>query len=456
MAFYRLINRDKLGKSYARAYPNDDDVYNFSAVMAEVSGRLPFRLFFGWFVLASTFIILFFNMGARMSIGVIFKPMMAEFGWGRSSVSLAFFLNMTLFALSLTVAGRFYDRYGPKWLIIVSTVITSVGFISIAFVNSYGQYLICYGVITPIGLGGTSVPLVAALISKWFEKRRGLAISLALSGASIGQFVLVPLITVLVLNHGWRPTYFGFGLTMLVVNIALVLLVIKGDPADLGLSPFGHAKINDPAEPADYKPPNSNPGDMGLKEAMRTYSFWFFVVVMFICGSGDFLVTTHLIPFVTDKGVSPITAGNMLAWLGLMSLPGMLVAGPASDRIGNKTPIALAFAIRVLVFILIIRYQSTASFYLFALVFGFTLLITAPLTATLAGKLYGFSHVGVLAGFITTIHHLGGGFWAYLGGATFDATQSYDTIFIYSAIAAGVSFVFTLLIKEKRHHHGAV
>ncbi len=410
-----------------------------------------FNLFYGWYILASSFVILFFNAGARFSFGVMFKPMITEFGWNRSSISLAFFLNMTLFALSLTVVGRFYDRYGPKWVILISTILLSGGYTLISRIDSLWEFFISYGIFAAIGLGGTSVPLIAALMSKWFEKWRGLAISLALSGNSLGHFALVPLFTILVLRHGWRASYLCMGLLMLVVNITLVLLVIKGDPDDLGKRPYGAGDRGKIEGEETQISSGGNIQDLSLGGAMRTRSFWFFLIAMFICGTGDFLITTHLIPFVTDYGISPTTAGNMLAWYGLMSLAGIMVAGPVSDLMGNKIPIAVTFLLRVLSFLLILKYQNLASFYTFTLTFGFTHLITAPLTATLVGRLYGFSHVGLISGFITTVHHSAGGFWAYVGGLIFDQTGSYRLAFILSAIMALAAFCSTILITEKRH-----
>jgi MFS family permease len=181
-------------------------------------------LFYGWYIVASSFIILFFNAGARFSFGVMFKPMIADFGWSRGSLSLVFFLNMAFYAFSLIVAGRLYDRYGPKWVICISTVFVSTGFILSAFINSLWQFFFFYGVVAAMGLGGPSVSLMAAITSKWFEKLRGLAISIALSGSSLGQFALVPLITIVTLRHGWRVSYFSIGLIMLVVKSSLQCL----------------------------------------------------------------------------------------------------------------------------------------------------------------------------------------------------------------------------------------
>lgn len=407
------------------------------------------RIFYGWYVLGAAFLILFFNAGARNSLGVIFKPMIADFGWNRSAISLAYFLNTAVYAFSLTVIGQLYDRYGPKWIIIISTLCLSLGFILIGILSYPWQFFLFYGVIAAVGIGGTSVPIFATLTSKWFERRRGLAISIALSGNSVGQFALVPLMTFVVVGYGWRESCILIGCLMLVVNIVLVTTIIKGDPVDLGILPFGatEEKSIRKTDRADSIPKE----DLNLGDAMRTPSFWYFTVTMFICGSADFMIAAHLIPLATDNGISPITAGNMLAWCGLMSFVGILIAGPVSDKIGNKIPLTTTFLVRVILFLLILKVKTVLSFYVFSIFFGITFLVTAPLTPLLIGRLYGLAHLGVLSGFITTVHHLAGGFWAYVGGVVFDRTGNYQLVFVISAIMASAAFLCCLLIKEERH-----
>lgn len=413
--------------------------------------RHTHRLFYGWYIVAAAFTILFFNAGARYSIGVMFKPMMAEFGWSRATVSLAFFLNMTVFALALTVVGKFYDRYGPRWILMTGTVFVAGGFMLTSAIGSLWQLFIAYGILAAVGLSATSVPLMAVLTAKWFEKRRGLAVSLALSGNSMGQFALVPLFTAFTLWYGWRMSYVWISIIMLVVNAVLVLFVIKGDPHQMGQEPYGSKERAVGPGPVNPSAPGPTVADFTLAQALRTRSLWAFLVVMFICGSGDFFITTHLIPFVTDYGVSPSTAGNMLGWYGLMSLFGILIAGPASDVAGNKLPIALSFLIRVALFALVLVYKNTTVFYILALAFGFTHLVTAPLTPTLVGKLFGVRHLGAITGLVNTVHHLAGGFWAYVAGVTFDRTGSYQLAFAISGVLALIAFVSTLLIREERH-----
>jgi len=407
-------------------------------------------IFYGWYVLAASFLILFLSSGARFTVGIAFKPLIAEFGWSRSSVSLAVFLNMAVYSLSVIATGKLYDRFGPKWVIVTSTILVSSGYMLIALTQTLWHFLVLYGVVAALGLGGTTVPIFAALMSKWFEKRRGLTISLALSGNCLGQFALVPLFSTLITDYGWRASHLWIGLMMLVLNLGLTFLVIRGDPEDLGVVPHGRKEESTSPSFIDHAEESPPVRDMGLRDAMRTSSFWLFAVFMFVCGSGDFLVTTHLIPMVTDFGIPAVTASNMLAWFGLLSLAGILVAGPASDLIGDKIPIALTFLLRVFAFLLVIAYQNLVSFYVFALVFGFSFLVTAPLTPTLVGRLYGFSHVGILSGFITTVHHLGGGIAAWGGGVLYDMTGSYQAVLVISAIMAAIAAVSTMLIRQRR------
>ena len=420
---------------------------------------------FGWYVVAASFVILFLNAGARLMIGVLVKPMIADFGWSRSEVSAAVFVNMAVFAAAIIIAGRLYDRYGPKWIILVSSVLFSSGLMLMAVMTSLWQFLLFYGVISAAGLGGTTSPIFGAIVSHWFERRRGSAISLAMSGTSLGQFALVPLFTAFLLDEGWRSTMLWVGVLCLVVNVVLAFGVLRGDPKDLGKEPYGHQEAVPAGEAQltageaqltagrdDAQTPSpAGPRSLGLREAMRTGSFWLFAVAMFVCGAGDFLLTTHLVPMATDHGISTSTAVAMLAWFGLMSLGGILLAGPASDLIGDRIPIAFAFGLRVVLFLLVVRYQTTAAFWALSLGFGFTFLITAPLTTTLMGRLYGFANIGLLGGFITTVHHLGGGLWAYLGGAVYDATGRYTVAMALSAVASAVALVCTLLIREVRH-----
>jgi sugar phosphate permease len=413
------------------------------------------RFFYGWYVLAASFVILFVNTGGRASIGVMVKPMTAEFGWSRGAVSSAIFLNLAVYALSVIITGRLYDRFGPKWIIAGSTVLFSAGYALMAQMDSLWEFLLYYGVLNASGLAGTTVALFGSLIGRWFEKRRGLALSLAFAGTCFGQFFLVPVFSDMIVISGWQRASLWIAGVSLVVNLVLTFGVIRGDPEQLGLQPYGRqngrrSRSESPtaSEPAHL---SAAPRDLTLAEAMRSRSLWLFTAAMFACGGADFLVSTHLVPMVTDYGLSTAAAASMLAWLGLLSLAGVLLAGPAADAIGNKLPTVITFALRVVLFVMLVLVKGAVPFWVFSLGFGLTLLVTAPLALTLVGALYGTTHIGFISGFIVTVHTLGGGLWAYLGGVIFDKTGNYDLGFILSAALAGVALICTLLVREERH-----
>jgi MFS family permease len=416
--------------------------------MPNIKSKFSFRhLYYGWYILTASFIILFFNAGAQTTFSILFKPMIAEFGWSRGTLSFAFLINMIVYSITLIVFGKLYDKYGPKWLLITATVLVSSGYILCNSISSIWQFYIYYGFFAAVGMGGTSVPLFAAIMSKWFNKRRGLIISLGLSGTCLGRFVLIPAFSFLEQNYGWRASYLIIGIIMFLVNMVLIIFVIRNSPDNYAEQLQDNVTEQ---QPDNAVASGNTAGDLRLTEAMRTGSFWLFTLAMFICGSGDFLLSNHLVPFATDLGFSAATAANMLAWNGLLALAGILIAGHAADIIGNKIPIAVTFLLRVLSFILILFDQSLLSSYIFALVFGFTLLVTAPLSTTLAGRIYGYSNIGLITGFINTVHFLGGGLWTYIGGLIYDRTGNYNMAFVFSAVMAFVALVSTLLIIEKK------
>lgn len=414
-------------------------------------GKLLTRFYYGWYIIAASFIMLSLNSAAQFSIGVMFKPIIFDFGWNRAEISLAVLTNMTIFAFSMLAMGKAYDQFGPKWVIIFSATFMGAGLVGVSKMDSLFEFHLYYGLFCGVGFSGTTALIFTALISKWFEKNRGFAISLALSGGRLGQFFLIPVYTGMVMDEGWKPTYFLIGIVTFGVNVILAILIVKGDPEQLGYRSADGKSLGSNKQKTTLIAKSKKSDDLGFKAAARTASFWIYVGVMLICGAGDFFVTTHLVPFITDFGVSQKTAGNMLAWLGLFSLFGVLIAGTASDFIGNKLLITGTFIIRVLLFILILNYQNEVVFYIFSLGFGFTLMITAVLTVTLIGKMYGFSNIGTLTGFITTIHHLAGGLLIYLGGFVFDKTSSYQPVFLLYTFLSLLAVGASLFINEKRH-----
>jgi MFS family permease len=168
-----------------------------------------------------------------------------------------------------------------------------------------------------------------------------------------------------------------------------------------------------------------------------------------ICGFDDFFVTTHLVAFAQDRGIDAFLAGTLLALMGVTGLLGVLAAGVVNDRVGPIYPTAASFAVRVVVCALLVVDQSVISIIIFAVVFGATFLVTAPLTIVFVKDLFGTKHIGTFTGLVFMTHHVSGGIGAYVGAFIFDTTERYDYVFALMLIISSLALILTLCLRSR-------
>jgi len=157
-----------------------------------------------------------------------------------------------------------------------------------------------------------------------------------------------------------------------------------------------------------------------------------------------------VVAFAQDKGVDALFAGNLLALMGLTGLMGVLAAGVFSDRSGPLVATVLCFGARIVVFAWIAVDQSPVAIAIFALVFGATFFVTAPLTLLFVRDSFGTRHLGALTGLITMVHQIFGGIGAYGGALIFDATGSYDAAFIIVLLSSALALALTPMLRRPR------
>jgi MFS family permease len=393
--------------------------------------------FYRWYILAASFLILVIDGGVRFSFGVLIKPLVSEFSWERGAITLAYTLNMLVFACCQPLAGKLLDRFGPKRLFTVSALVTSAGLLLTSQTMSLWHLYWSYGVVVAAGISGISIAVVASVLSRWFTQLRVFMSGVAISGTALGQFLVIPLIALLLENFGWRWTWTSLGILLSVVVVPVSLLVMKNNPAE-----------NEPA-PAGAVEKFSNDSSPGVHAVLTSKNFLLVGASYFVCGFQDFLFVTQMIPFATDQGLTAQEASNLQGLAGLLSIPGLLLFAAVSEKLGRKIPLFLTFVPRLVCFALLIFFDGTIWIYTSALLFGFTLMGLAPLGAALVGELYGFKHIGTLTGVIFWVHHLGGALGAYLGGFTHDLTQSYSMAFSLAMILAFVALLTSVSIRAK-------
>ncbi len=409
-------------------------------------------LYYGWVIVGVSFLASLVVSGARMSFGPSFKPMLLDFDTSRGLLSVAMSLNQLFYGLAGPLTGLLADRYGPRAVIILSTVVMMIGVIGTSLAPNLLVLYIAYGVFTGFGFSGSTTIPFSALITRWFRRKSGLALGVATTGTPIGHIIIVPLSMWIILVSGWRLAYIVVGAIMALVILPLSWRFIRGDPQELGLLPDGdsHSPVGQPSPSAAASGLTAN---KSLAQAMRTRPYWLLSAGWFTCGFAGFMVATHLVPFATDVGMDPMHAASALALMGVFSAIGSLGMGAISDRVGRKNPLAIIYFSRFLAFPLIMAPVVSGNFipiYAFAIVFGVGQLATLPLASALVREIYGQQSMGVILGTILLVHQIGAAIGVYLGGALFDVTGSYYWAFFMASALSLVAAVSSYMIREER------
>ena len=369
----------------------------------------------GTFILATGFILLLYNGGSRFTMGLMLSPMADDLNWTRATLSLTVTLFMVVSAVVLPVIGRLVDRYRIRTVLLASVLLSSASVALMSAIQTPVQAVVLYGVLFALATAGTSIAPIGVMISRWFPEHLGLANSIAISGMGAGQLVIILLLTAQLESIGWRGAFLvlaGLGL-LLIVPLALLSIPEPALPsAETSNEPLGSAK-----------------SELKASDLLRDSKLWYLLVIYAICGFQDFFVATHVVAFARDQGMGAVVSGNLFALMGLVGVAGVLMTGFVSDRFGPMLPTIICFAIRIVLFGLVTVTTSVVAIIGFALIYGFTFWITAPLTIVFVRKYFGTAHLGMLTGIVAMVHHGAGGLGAYAGGIVYDVSGSYQVIF---------------------------
>ena len=401
------------------------------------------RADYSWLILAAGFAILFFSGGSRFAFGLMLKPMSEDLDVSRSTLSLAVTMFMVVSAVAMPFVGRLVDRWSLRGTIAVGAGIGAAGLVLMGQVQSSWQVFLVYGLVYALGNSATSIAPVVVMVSQWFIERRGVATSVAVSGNAIGQLFIVAALASLLVAIGWRSSFIILAVVNIAILLPITLLIVRPGPPRA-------AEWASPTTDADNEPA---PQPLSLRQALSSRPFLLLVGIYSICGFQDFFVATHIVAFAQDQGVGDVLAGNLLAWMGVMGLLGVLVAGVMADALGASRPTALCFLMRIGIFALILPLQSTPAILAFGLLYGFTFLITAPLTVVFLGNIYGPLRLGTLTGTISMIHQIMGGLGALAGGWIYDLTGSYNMAFILMLALSLAATALTLAVREPLRQH---
>lgn len=405
--------------------------------------RLPF--FYGWLIVAVGFLVWILSVGQTYTFGIFFKPVSGELGWGRAETSLAFSIRSLTMGLSASLWGLLTDRYGPRLVVAVGGALLGVayGFLSRTDGLVYFYFLFF---LVGMGSGATSQSALAATVSRWFQEKRGLALSIMTMGGGLGQVLLPFLVVFFIVNFNWRVAFLALGIIMGLV-IVVAAQALRRDPGEKG---HGHAVGGTTAN-------RDAPRGVTTREALASRAFWTVFLSEGVMTIAHMIVMMHLVNYVTDPAIalSPPVAAGLLSVIGGANVAGKVIVGAVSDRIGRRSALALCFGLATSTLFWLLFARSIWGFYVFAIFYGIAYGGWIPMFPALLGDLFGTRSIGAIIGALQLAGASGGALGAWLGGFTFDVTRSYTLAFVLGGSLFVVSTLAILSLKPVRLGRGA-
>lgn len=394
---------------------------------------------YGYIIVLACFLVQGIGVGSFIAYGVFFKPLLAEFGWSRATISGASSMAFLLMGLLGILAGNLNDKFGPRIIMAVTGVLFGSGYLLLSQLNSVSQLYLFYGLVVGIGLSSVDV-ITLTTIARWFVWRRGMMTGLVKVGTGAGQLVMPLLAGIFIIDYGWRCASVFIGIVVLVLFTGSGLL-LRRDPGQMGQLPDGGR------EPPKGQLDSSEKG-LSLQEALRSGKFWMVCLIDLLALYCLLTIMVHIVPHAIDMGMEPIKAAGVLSTIGGVSMLGRLSTGIAIDRIGNKKSLIICFILLIASFLWLQVAEEIWMLYLFAVIYGVAHGAFFTVISPIVAELFGISSHGVLFGIVAFSGTVGGAIGPVLAGHIFDVTLSYQLVFLILTGVSIASLLLSLLLKS--------
>jgi MFS family permease len=410
--------------------------------------KKPSAIYYGWFIVATSFFISFLTVGTRNGFGVFVIPMSKDFGWDRGTISLPASIGFYVAGICQPFAGRLYDRFGARKMMLLGLLGISISTLSLSFTPNILFIIIMFGVVGAMASSGGSLNIAIALTSKWFRKKRSTAIGLIAAGPPMGAMLLIPLSQQLIHFFGWEITWIVLGLLILLLAVPLTYLIIREPPVDLGLMEDGQDATKTTLAPYTQ---DISLAQNDWKQALKSPLLWQLSGAYFVCGFTTGIISTHFVPYAIEKGYSPSLAATVFGVMSGLNVLGVLTAGKLGDRFQRKNLLAVIYGLRGLGYACLLILPGLLGLWGFAILAGFSWIATVPPTTALTADVYGLKNIGILSGVIFMLHQFGGGLSIQMAGELRDITGSYDVPFLISAILLVIASFVSFSIQERKY-----
>ncbi len=390
---------------------------------------------YGWVIVAAGALITCVAMGAMFALPVYLQPMAEETGWTRAGISGAMTIGFIIMGIAGFAWGSLSDRIGARPIVLIGAVLMGLGLFIASWTTDLIIFQLAYGGLMGVAFGAVGAPITATTLS-WFDKHRGLAISLGSIGGGIAPMIFSPLATVLIQNYGWRTSMLITAVVATVIILPVALL-IRPAPATLA-----------DAEPAAG--PLERPAAAGAKAsgwaALRTPQFAVLAVVFFLCCAAHSGPIFHTVSYAMICGASALAAASIYSVEGLAGLFGRLLFGVAADRLGVRRVLVAGLAIQAVAIYCYIYVSELPQFYGLAVVLGMAYSGVMPLYFVLARDYFSSRVMGTVVGGMVMTSSIGMAFGPVGGGWLYDTFGTYHWLYIASGVvglaAAAMALAF--------------
>ena len=409
--------------------------------MQVLTRRRTSRVFYGWWLLGCSVVAVAVGSGLSFwSFGLYVTPLEDEFGWSRAEVSLGFSVGLLVSSLAGPSIGRWIDAHGPRSAIVIGGVLTALTTVLLATTDARWQWYLFHALNAVCRQMMFFIPFMS-LVSRWFERRRGVALGILGTGFSLGGFVVVPVVTLLIDTVGWRGSYVFAGAAIIAVFVPIGLFFVRNSPADMGLEPDGRAV----SETRGI----SQAGGLTLSEALRTPLFWLIAGGVMLFFFALFGWSVHQVPFYESKGISRGMAAGIVSGAAGASIFARLAMGMLSDRFRRfETVIMAMLGVLITGFTILLLDSSAIGIIVFLAFWTIGTSVGPMLEALVLTRAFGVTNFAAILGAIILAETLGQIASPFIAGAIYDSTGAYDWALIVFIVALFLSFVLFSLASR--------
>jgi len=399
------------------------------------------RWFYGWNVVAAVFVMAAFSFGLGFyGLTVYLATLQRLHGWSAATVSAPVTVYYLAGALVTMVIGDVYARLGPRVVVALGGLALAAGVAALGSVTRPWQlYPVC--LVMSLGWGALSGAAINIILAPWWQRRRGLAVSLAFNGATLGGVIVTPALIVLIAAIGFARAAATAAVAAVIV-LAVAVAVLRRGPEELGLGPDG-----DPPPPAVARPAPVAPG--WRREALRSWRFWSVSAPFALGLAAQVGVLTHLVAVVTPAlGVTG--AARAVSAATAMALLGRLVTGIIVDRVSRRLVAGVTLAVQIAGVLVLARAGSPATIYLGCALLGAGVGNLTTLPGLILAVEWPRERFAPLIALVVGINQFTFAFGPSLVGVLRDWTGSYAPALAACAALEAIAAVLVLLGPTSR------